>query len=77
MILQKESKEKFKDNIYLSNLKNYSLKGKIKFKDFSIKYREESSIKKLKFNNKSNEKIGIKNNKWKNYNYIMFIQNIK
>ena len=40
-------KEKPKDNTYSSNLKN--LLSKIKFKDFSVRYREET---KYKFNNK-------------------------
>ena len=46
-------KEKSKDNIYLSNFKNLSSKGKIEFKNFFNKIQKDSGIKKYNFINKS------------------------
>ena len=54
-------KEKPKENIYSSNLKNWPSKGKIEFIDFSVKYREDTELvlKNLNLLINPNEKIGI------------------
>ena len=54
-------KEKSKDNIYSSNLKNWPSKGKIEFIDFSVKYREDTELvfKNLNLLINPSEKIGI------------------
>ena len=54
-------KEKSKDNIYSSNLTNWPSKGKIEFKDFSVKYREDTELvlKNINLLINPNEKIGI------------------
>ena len=53
-------KEKSKDNIYLSNFKNLSSKGKIEFKKFfSIKYRKIVVLKNIILLINPNEKIEI------------------